>query len=117
TAPAEKEEIPLRAEVRRQAFLIFKESIHNIVRHAECSRVEIVLRTEQNRLLLRLSDNGRGFGTESNGQGHGLASMRQRARSLGGDFELWSAPGRGTTIAVSIPMDPKSELKKNHLNR
>jgi signal transduction histidine kinase len=111
-APEDAAETALRAEVRREAFLIFKEGVHNIVRHAQCRRVEVDLRVDQHRLVLRLSDDGKGVGVESNGRGHGLASMRQRARALGGELQISSEPGGGTVIVLNVPLDPKTEASK-----
>ncbi|RPJ80429.1 MAG: hypothetical protein EHM13_12040, partial [Acidobacteria bacterium] len=106
TGPDDGEDTAVRAEVRRQTFLIFKESVHNALRHAGCNRVEVTLGTRQRRLLLRVSDNGKGFPLSGNGHGHGLASMEQRAREMGGRLQVSSEPGRGTVVALNVPLDP-----------
>jgi signal transduction histidine kinase len=106
TAPEHGEHTAVRAEVRRQTFLIFKECAHNIVRHAGCDRVEVVLKTGRHRLMLKMHDNGRGFAMAENAHGHGLASMERRAREMGGRLDISSAPGRGTAIALSVPLGP-----------
>ena len=93
----------LNPEVRRQVLLIFKESIHNIVRHAECRNVEIDLVVEQGRLTLKVSDDGKGFDTGQAYGGRGLHSIRDRARCLGGECTVSSRP-HGTTIFVSVPV-------------
>jgi signal transduction histidine kinase len=111
-APEDAGDTALRAEVRREAFLIFKEGVQNIVRHAQCRRVEVDLHVDQHRLVLRLSDDGKGVGVETNGRGHGLANMRQRARALGGELRISSEPGRGTVIILSVPLHPKTEASK-----
>lgn len=117
-APSDIVKMPLRAEIRREAFLIFKEGVHNIVRHAQCRRVEINLTADQHRLVLRLSDDGQGVSADATGRrGHGLASMRQRARTLGGQLEIGAEPGCGTSITLTVPLDRKAHTRKNHLNR
>lgn len=107
-APEDAGGTALRAEVRREAFLIFKEGVHNIVRHAQCRRVAVDLRVDQHRLVLRLCDDGKGVGAETNGRGHGLANMRRRARALGGELRISSKPGGGTGIVLNVPLDPQN---------
>jgi signal transduction histidine kinase/ligand-binding sensor domain-containing protein len=96
--------VKLDADTRRQVFLIFKESIHNIVRHSECSRVEVDLHMDKHMLTLTLSDNGKGFDTGRAYHGHGLTSMTQRAKSLGAVLEATSQPGRGTIVSLTVPL-------------
>lgn len=102
-APSPGGEVKLAADVRRQVLLIFKESINNIVRHAECGEAAADLAVEREWLALRLTDDGRGFDCRQTGLGHGLNSMRNRARSLGGEFQVASSP-RGTTVRLRIPI-------------
>lgn len=96
--------VKLDAEVRRQTFLIFKECAHNIVRHARCSRVHIDVHIENYAITLTIVDDGKGFDTSEPSQGHGLSSMGQRARSLGGTLEIASQPDRGTSVKLRIPL-------------
>jgi ligand-binding sensor domain-containing protein/signal transduction histidine kinase len=89
----------LSVEIRRQVFLIFKESVNNIVRHSGCSKAEIDFTVERERLELRLSDNGHGFDSQGAPSGHGLTSMINRARRLGGELQIASGP-HGTSISL-----------------
>lgn len=116
TSPEAGDNTAVRAEVRRQTFLIFKECIHNILRHAASKRVEVMLRTDQRRLILRIDDDGRGFSGSSNGQGHGLSSMEQRARAMGGSFEVRTAPGSGTSVTLNVPLDAKPIRRLTNLH-
>jgi signal transduction histidine kinase/ligand-binding sensor domain-containing protein len=102
--PEHAADIPVRAEIRREVYLVFKESIHNVVRHSGCARVRVTLENRDHRLVLRLSDDGKGFAVPSNGHGHGLASMRQRAADAGGALRIDSEPGRGTTVTLEVPL-------------
>ena len=104
--PEAEEDIQLGANLRREVFLIFKESVNNMVRHSGCTEAEIELRFTSDALLLGLSDNGRGFDLARESDGHGLLSMRDRAQGIGGELELTSRPGQGTTITLKIPLDP-----------
>jgi signal transduction histidine kinase/ligand-binding sensor domain-containing protein len=112
SAPVAAGQTAVRAEVRRQTFLIFKECVHNILRHAGCTSVDVALRIEQRRLLLRVEDDGKGVARSPDGQGHGIVSMEQRARAMGGSFEIASEPGRGTAVTLIVPLDPKPVQKK-----
>lgn len=108
-APEESQDRDLRTDKRRQVFLVFKEGINNIVRHSECKRVSVELGVDRGQILLTLRDDGRGFdpakvNASNSGQGHGLQSMAERARSIGAEFHVASQPGRGTNISLRIPL-------------
>ena len=96
-------ELRIGAEARRQVFLIFKECVHNIVRHSNCSHVEIEVRVEGDGLLVQVRDNGAGFEPIAAVNGHGLASMRARALRLGGRIAVVSE-GPGTIVTLEVPL-------------
>jgi signal transduction histidine kinase len=54
---------------------------------------------------MRISDDGRGFDTHLPGEGHGLDSMRERAENIGGELEIKSTPGSGTTVELEMPLN------------
>jgi ligand-binding sensor domain-containing protein/signal transduction histidine kinase len=113
-------EFGIGAEVRRQVFLIFKECVHNVVRHANCTHVEIEIRLEGEGLVVLVRDNGAGFEPLAAVNGHGLASMRDRAQRLGGRFGV-AANGHGTEVTLEVPL-AKTGLSAGprqspHLNR
>jgi ligand-binding sensor domain-containing protein/signal transduction histidine kinase len=93
----------LTADLRRQVYLIFKEAINNVLRHAEATQVAIDLRIEHRRLRLRITDNGRGFDpVAAADDGNGLGSMHRRARALGGTLTITSRPGE-TMVDANVP--------------
>jgi ligand-binding sensor domain-containing protein len=96
----------LGVNVRRQTFLIFKECVNNIVRHSRCTQADVEFRAAGKGLVLILTDNGQGFDPLSVKDGHGLASIKRRAASLGGDLQIFSAPGKGTIVSLKIPYLP-----------
>jgi ligand-binding sensor domain-containing protein/signal transduction histidine kinase len=106
--PGEDQNPPIGADIRRQVFLIFKESLHNTARHSGCTEVDLKLRLAEGWLDLSIADNGRGFDLPHAGRGHGLTSMRRRAGHLGGGLVVDSAPGRGTTVHLRAPLAPPS---------
>jgi ligand-binding sensor domain-containing protein/signal transduction histidine kinase len=103
-APGAEENPHVDADIRRQVFLIFKESLHNSALHSGCSEVNIRLRLDGGWLEMGLADNGRGFDPARVRCGHGLASMAQRAKQLGGALAVETAPGRGATLALRVPV-------------
>jgi ligand-binding sensor domain-containing protein/signal transduction histidine kinase len=93
-------DLRIGANVRRQIYLIFKEGIHNVARHSGARRVEIDLDRDGDCLVLRIADDGRGFDVTAESEGHGLASIRKRAASLGGQVEWQSGADCGTTLRM-----------------
>ena len=102
-SPDGGQDLQMGADLRRQVFLIFKEAVHNVVRHSGATEVTVDFRVEHGWLILKVADNGRGFDCTRNHDGHGLRSMRERARSTGGEVDTQSGLG-GTTVNLKIPV-------------
>jgi len=81
---------------------VLQEALTNVRRHSAARNVEVALRTDNQTILIEVSDDGRGFDTGSARAGVGLSAMRERAEGLGGDFEVRSRPGQGTEVKVRI---------------
>lgn len=94
----------LEMATRRQVFLVFKELVHNVARHARARTVEIGLEVADGELCLRVADDGCGFDPAAASDGSGLASLRRRARQVAGRFEIDSRPGAGTRALLAVPM-------------
>jgi len=90
----------LNTELRRQVYLIFKESINNIARHSRATEARITLRVVDRQLALEVSDNGCGIDGRNSHDGNGLNSMKLRAARLGGSLEVRSDAGQGTTVLL-----------------
>jgi signal transduction histidine kinase len=110
--PEHERGLRLDHETRRELFLVFKEAATNAVRHAECARAEVDLCFDGRRLVLALSDDGRGFDPSAPSEGNGLESMRRRAAALGGTLDVDSAPGRGTRVRVTVPLGGSARLRR-----
>ncbi|MCI0485544.1 MAG: histidine kinase [Blastocatellia bacterium] len=110
-APTTAHDLRLGADIRRQVFLMFKETINNTVRHSECSRVEIELKVEGAWLALVVADNGKGFAPNRVDEGNGLVSLQRRARSLGGKTLVSSREGQGTTVMIRVPHSQHIRLR------
>ncbi len=93
-------DLELTPELRRQVYLIFKESVNNIARHSQATEASIALQVEKRQLTLQVSDNGRGFERWDADDGNGLRSMKLRALRLGGELQVRSEPGQGTSVLL-----------------
>jgi PAS domain S-box-containing protein len=91
-------------------YRILQESLTNVARHAKADRVDISIERTDGALKLAVRDNGRGFSpAEARTQKtYGLLGLRERTVLLGGETNIASEPGRGTTIEVRIPLDPEA---------
>jgi two-component system sensor histidine kinase DevS len=90
-------------------FHICQEALGNAAKHAAATRVNVHVWMTDDRILLEIQDNGKGFAVEkmSSTIGHGLSNMVTRARSVGGDVEISSNPGEGTTVLAWVPRDSR----------
>jgi signal transduction histidine kinase len=99
----EEPDVPL--EVKQDLYRIVQEALHNMVKHARASQVELRLNQTDGVVTVEVSDNGRGFDATSSFPGHlGLHSMQERVKSLGGELQIESAPGQGTRIRANVPV-------------
>lgn len=93
----------LGMERRREFYLIYKEALNNIAKYAQARNVWISLTANENRLILKIKDDGKGFDTATVRKGgNGLANMEQRAAILHGKINIKSEAGIGTEIELSL---------------
>jgi signal transduction histidine kinase len=103
-----KKEIPVG--VKKNLYRIAQEALTNVRRHAKASEVKMLLHCTPDQLEMRVQDNGRGFVLqEALERAHlekrfGLLGMQERAYLMGGSLETETAPGRGTTLKVVLPL-------------
>jgi signal transduction histidine kinase len=91
----------LSMEFRRNIFLIYKEILNNIVKHARATRVVIEVTTGHNLFHLKVVDNGIGFDAGTVQRGNGLTNLRNRAAKLGGTIQVKSCGSEGTTVELA----------------
>ena len=104
-APEDGAAIKLSMDVRRELFLIFKESVNNAVKHSNCRRIEIDFRLEKRVIFLRIADDGKGFDASQKTDGNGLENMRNRTTKNGGTFEVETGEGNGTALKIHFPQN------------
>ncbi|HEY4414399.1 MAG TPA: ATP-binding protein, partial [Verrucomicrobiae bacterium] len=112
--PSHLPAIYLRADVRHNLFLAFKESITNIVKHASASEVHVKMDINGNTFTVAVSDNGIGLAAENLSplnpfeipRHNGLANIKSRMGAIGGQYKISGHPGQGTTVWLQITLLP-----------
>jgi signal transduction histidine kinase len=97
-------ELALTPEQRHGLFLGAKEALNNVVRHSKATEVRLSVRRADDKLAIRVEDNGCGFEpAQLASQGDGLRNLPDRLGALGGRAEVRSEPGKGTAVELSLP--------------
>jgi len=113
SAAGELNRLPSSMEIA--VYRVVQEALTNIRKHANATRVNLRLQFQEDRLLVEIHDNGRGFNLSQTinsaiSVGHlGLLGMKQRAEMLGGDIKITTNEGRGTIITLSLPVQSRVE--------
>lgn len=93
----------LPADFRHHLFLIVREALNNAVKYSSATEIRIQVESNDS-LQVTISDDGHGFSESAvQGEHNGLANMRERARDLGGDCHITSAPSSGTVVQIHVP--------------
>jgi len=107
--PTELPEVSLPPEVRHNVFLAFKESVNNVVKHAQATEARVRLRLENQSFAFEIEDNGRGpAGAATKSGRNGLRNMRKRMEDVGGSFSIGPAAERGTIVRLTAPIKIRS---------
>lgn len=104
--------------IEHQLFLMIQEAMANVVKHASATRISLTLRELEHQYMMHIEDNGKGFDRKDiSSTSHGLSTMRERSRQLGGEIQITSQLEIGTKVKVTIPklaqLDDESEGKGN----
>ena len=107
--PGLEDGLDLPSETGIGFFRIYQESLTNVARHSGADRVKVNLEIKNNKLILNITDNGKGFDVESikTKRTLGLLGMNERTAMMNGNYELISKPGKGTTVRVSVTLENK----------
>jgi chemotaxis family two-component system sensor kinase Cph1 len=108
--------IRLEPDIEINLYRIAQEALNNVYKHAQATQVDVILEHRDKSLVLIIEDNGQGFSPNEKiniEEGLGLISMRERAALVGGELEIESTPGKGTTIFARIPIQlPKRKERQ-----
>ncbi|MBW8863864.1 MAG: PAS domain S-box protein, partial [Verrucomicrobia bacterium] len=111
----------LGPEEKLTLFRIAQESLNNIVKHAQASRVHATVARSAGAITLTLTDNGKSFdaklGHQAGRRRLGLLGMKERARLVNGKFAIQGRPGKGTTVQVKIPFKKSSSSRRRAGNK
>ncbi|MDR3578046.1 MAG: response regulator [Anaerolineaceae bacterium] len=94
--------------IKISLYRVLQEALTNVMKHAQASLVIINFQCQDNRILLTISDNGKGFNKnvspdEQTRKGIGLMGMQERIEALGGKFEVSTQPAKGTSLLIEVP--------------
>jgi signal transduction histidine kinase len=102
--PDNPPERPVSPETRHNLFLMLKEALNNIVRHAKATEVWFRVKLRENTMEVLIEDNGAGLGLQSDTSGgNGLGNMRHRVEEIGGRFDIETGSAGGTRISANVP--------------
>jgi signal transduction histidine kinase len=94
--------ISLKAEQRKNLYLIIKEALNNAAKYSGCSVIDLTVYEKDGAHYLNITDNGKGFDMDKTKGNNGFVTMKQRAEAIGGNLQIISAPEEGTTILLSL---------------
>ncbi len=95
---------PMSAEQRRSIFLLVKEILHNVVKHADTNQLSVAISESANTLRIQVEDKGKGFDPASRSNGNGLRNMNKRISTLKGKLSITTQIGSGTRILIELPI-------------
>jgi two-component system sensor histidine kinase UhpB len=102
----------LTSEIATALYRIAQEALNNVAKHGQARSAAVLLDRSAARVSLIVEDDGKGFDVARqlrSGERFGVTGMRERTLLLGGDFDIESTPGKGTTIVVRIPLPPRRD--------
>jgi signal transduction histidine kinase len=99
-------EIQVSSQIRHNISMAVKEAVHNVIKHAKASEVEINVEYAANLLTVSIHDDGCGFEPANHVTGNGLDNMKRRLADIGGSCSIETCPGRGTTVRLCLTIAP-----------
>lgn len=105
------EETVLDQDISTAVYRILQEALTNVIRHANATALKVDCSKENNKLMLKVIDNGKGITAQqiTNAKSYGLTGIRERAHLLGGEVNIKGEPGKGTILTVSLPIEKRDK--------
>lgn len=100
----ELDKLKLTMDQRKNIYLVFKEAVHNAVKYSGAREMEVTAMIVNNQFIMEVKDFGNGFDSSIIKKGNGLDNMRQRAKDLHAALDIYSAPGTGTCVKLTMPV-------------
>jgi signal transduction histidine kinase len=100
----ELEEKIVQPDVRKNLLLMIKESLNNIAKHSKATEASLDLKQKGEIVVLKVQDNGVGFDIQQINEGNGLRNLQKRGKDLGGETQVLTQKGKGTTIILEFPI-------------
>ncbi|WP_169315740.1 sensor histidine kinase [Haliscomenobacter hydrossis] len=111
-APVESLETTIGPEARQNLWLVIKETLNNMAKHADATQVNLIFKASKNQVIIEIQDNGKGFDPETLRKGRGMRNMPKRMRNIGGSFEVLPQ-AQGTLVKLSAPISSIPAAKRN----
>ncbi|MBI5370765.1 MAG: hypothetical protein HZA79_01935 [Sphingobacteriales bacterium] len=102
--PENNDSVILRNEQRRNLLLVTREIVNNAIKYSGAGSLSVKARVEDQKIFIRVEDDGRGFDTGLVSGGNGLRNIRHRVEELGGRLDISAEPGKGCRISFSVPL-------------
>lgn len=102
--PENVEGIRLSMEQRRNFYLVFKESLNNLVKYSQCTLAIVAVIVSKKKIMMKIEDNGVGFDINQKSERNGIRNMVERSKKLHGTLRIESAQQKGTTLILEFPM-------------
>jgi signal transduction histidine kinase len=97
-------DVHVSSHTRHHVTLAVKEAVHNVIKHAQASELILCVGWDDRMLTVSVQDDGRGFPSDRQTAGHGVANMKRRLSESGGTCTIRSQPGRGTTVEMRLEL-------------
>ena len=105
-------DIKLDGQLRHEVLMVVKETLNNVVQHADATEVEFEMTVVETALEICISDNGKGFDADATHGGHGLKNYSARLVKIGGSCEIESLLGAGTTVRIQLSIPPRPSVAR-----
>lgn len=103
-------------DLQLNLYRILQEQLRNIIKYSHCTKIQVDLTIYNQKLKLRVSDDGVGFDTENFKRGIGMSNMKRRAELFHGEFNIFSSPGNGCELIIEIPLkDENVKFKREQI--